>query len=287
MAEFNLSLEASEIQARLYAVPNKVNTADIVDDLTSGGATVPLSAEQGVVLKGLSDTNSTSISELTTEIIEKTGYGVVGTNDLKASAQSTPNMTVSVATGTIYMANGDRFTPATNTALAVTAADATYSRIDIVYVNSSGVIAYLAGTAAASPTAPSVPTGGQKLAEITVAAGATAITSAMLVNRQKTLWNGEWIYPTLINGAAADANNPIRYRKNILGKVEFDGKITTSTGNSAFSMLSGYRRLSGREAKIPITSTTSSTGTFILLADQVYITVGTYYLSGVEYIPEA
>ena len=33
----------------------------LLDDLTSGGTTVPLSAEQGKVLKGLTDTNATDI----------------------------------------------------------------------------------------------------------------------------------------------------------------------------------------------------------------------------------
>ena len=33
----------------------------MIDDLTSGGTTVPLSAEQGKVLKGLTDTNATDI----------------------------------------------------------------------------------------------------------------------------------------------------------------------------------------------------------------------------------
>ena len=39
----------------------RVETADVVNDLTTGGTTVPLSAEQGKVLKGLTDTNATDI----------------------------------------------------------------------------------------------------------------------------------------------------------------------------------------------------------------------------------
>ena len=41
----------------------KVSTADIVDDLTNGGTTVPLSAEQGKVLKNLIDTSITAFVE--------------------------------------------------------------------------------------------------------------------------------------------------------------------------------------------------------------------------------
>ena len=37
------------------AISARVETANVVDDLTTGGTTVPLSAEQGKVLKGLVD----------------------------------------------------------------------------------------------------------------------------------------------------------------------------------------------------------------------------------------
>ena len=180
-----------------------------------------------------------SISELSTKVLEKTSYGVY--TGLGVTAQSTPNMTVSVATGTIYMANGDRFTPAANTALAVTAADATNPRIDIVYVNSSGVIAYLAGTAAASPAAPSVPTGGQKLAEISVAAGATTIVAANIADRRKNLRTEAWITPTLINGWTVINDNYIKYMKDADGFVHIRGEVTGGSAITVFTLPSGYR----------------------------------------------
>lgn len=80
---------------------------------------------------------------------ESTGYGII--SGLNVSAQATPNMTVSVASGTVHMPDGKRFTPASNNALAITASDATKPRTDIVYVSDTGVISYLAsalGTAA-------------------------------------------------------------------------------------------------------------------------------------------
>lgn len=40
-----------------------IRTGDIVDDLTTGGSTVPLSAEQGVVLKGLVDGTTKRLDE--------------------------------------------------------------------------------------------------------------------------------------------------------------------------------------------------------------------------------
>jgi len=76
---------------------------------------------------------------------EKTGYGVI--SGLGVTQQTVPDMTVRVATGVIWMSNGDRWEPTANNALAITAAAATKRR-DIVYINSAGTIAYLAGTAA-------------------------------------------------------------------------------------------------------------------------------------------
>lgn len=52
---------------------NKVNVADIIDNLTTSDKTKPLSANQGVVLKGLIDTINTSLAnkpDLTTSEIE-------------------------------------------------------------------------------------------------------------------------------------------------------------------------------------------------------------------------
>jgi hypothetical protein len=118
----------------------------------------------------------------TSTLIEATGNGVI--TGLTVTAQATPNMTVAVATGTVHMPEGKRFTPVANSALAITAANITNPRKDIVYVSSTGIISYLAGTAAASPVAPNVPAGGLLLAEISVAANATTIVSADITDKR-------------------------------------------------------------------------------------------------------
>jgi len=127
-----------------------------------------------------------AINELLTQIKEKTSYGVV--SGLNVTAQDVPNMTVNVAEGTIYMQNGDRFEVDTDV-ITVDTADTTNARKDIIYVNSTGEITYLAGTAAAVPEAPSTPTGGLILAEIAVAANATAIETANITDKRKTITN--------------------------------------------------------------------------------------------------
>lgn len=124
--------------------------------------------------------------ELLTQIKEKTSYGVY--TGLEVTAQETPDMTVNVAKGTIYMQNGDRFEVEADIIIVPTA-DKTNARIDIIYINSTGVLSYLVGTAAEVPEAPSTPTGGLILAEIAVAANATAIETANITDKAKQLFS--------------------------------------------------------------------------------------------------
>lgn len=162
------------------------------------------------------------------ELNEKTSFGVI--SGLGVTQQSVPDMSVRVAAGVIWMANGTRFAPIANNALAVTAADATNPRIDIVYINSSGVIAYLAGTAAATPAQPATPAGGQLIATISVAATVTSIVTASIADRRKNLWTEAWITPTLENGATGT----VQYRLNTMGRVEFKGTLTAPNQARAF-----------------------------------------------------
>jgi hypothetical protein len=168
------------------------------------------------------------------------------------------------------MANGDRFTPSAVASLAVTAADATNPRIDIVYVSSLGVVTYLAGTAAATPSAPSVPAGGQKIAEINVAAEVTTIVAANIVDKRRFLGRGEKIYPTLINSYSAVSGYPVWYRVDDWGVVRFGGRLTGgSAGTLAFVIISALRPGSNRtlvaaQTTVGTTITVASDGGFVV-----------------------
>lgn len=200
----------------------KVNTFSIVNDLTTGGATAPLSAEQGKVL-------NSKVNELTT-------YGVV--SGLEVSAQSTPDMTVKCSAGVVYMPNYTRYSISTVASLAIDAADATYGRIDLVYINSSGIVSYLAGTAAETPSVPSVPAGGLALAQISVAALSTTVEAAAITDRKKPIWQSEWYTPTFTNGWSGTA----QYCLDQFGWVRFRGYITGGTlTSSAFQFGVGLR----------------------------------------------
>lgn len=85
------------------------------------------------------------------------------------------------------MQNGDRFITPEAPGLVIFEADETNPRIDIIFVNSTGTLGYLPGTAAVEPTAPSTPEGGQLIAEIAVAANATIIEAANITDKKKTI----------------------------------------------------------------------------------------------------
>ena len=135
-------------------------------------------------------TLQTQINERTatlqTQINERSQYGVV--TGLVTTAQTTPDMSVNVSSGTIYMANGDRFEVEANT-MPVLAADPDNPRIDIIYINGTGIVSYYPGTPAAQPAAPETPSGSQLLAEIEVAENAIKIETKNITDKRKTITN--------------------------------------------------------------------------------------------------
>ena len=157
---------------------------ELKDDFNALGLSLPLMVGDMQTLETISTTLVDAINELLTQIKEKTDYGVY--LGLTVTAQDVPDMTVNVAEGTIYMQSGDRFEVDTDV-ITVDTADTTNARKDIIYVNSTGEITYLAGTAEEVPEAPSTPTGGLILAEIAVAANATAIEAANITDKRKLI----------------------------------------------------------------------------------------------------
>lgn len=143
------------------------------------------------ILKGHGVINS-EMANITQQLIEKSSYGVYG-NGLVTSAQTVADMTVKVSAGIVYMpTTNTRYSLSATASLAVTAADATNPRYDIIYVSSAGVVSYLAGTAAATPTIPALPVGGVKLAEIYVTANKTSIVAGDITLRRTFLDTEAW-----------------------------------------------------------------------------------------------
>lgn len=105
------------------------------------------------------------------------------------------NMSVDVSAGDAII-NGSYVNKASKTNVAVTPADSSYPRKDIVVIDSSGTISVIAGTAEKAiphdetgvntrkPEPPDIPSNKIILAEIWVAAGATSITDADITDRR-------------------------------------------------------------------------------------------------------
>jgi len=125
-----------------------------------------------------------AINELLTQIKEKTSYGVV--SGLEVTAQAVPGMSVNVSEGIIYMQDGERFEVEAGT-IAVEEADAEKPRKDIIYINGTGEVSCMPGVAEEEPAAPETPLGSQLLAEIAVAANATAIETANITDKRKLI----------------------------------------------------------------------------------------------------
>ena len=125
-----------------------------------------------------------AINELLMQIKEKTSYGVV--SGLTVTAQDVPDMSVNVSSGVIYMQDGERFEVEADT-MNVVEADADNPRIDIIYINGTGLVSYMPGVAAEEPTAPETPLSSQLLAEIAVAKNATAIETANITDKRKLI----------------------------------------------------------------------------------------------------
>jgi len=100
-------------------------------------------------------------------LAESTGYGIVSGCETTISG-----LTVTVGAGVAHLANGTRKEIA-QTNITLDNADSTNPRIDLVYINADGEVAKVTGTAAASPSAPDVPTGGISVCNVTIAAEAT------------------------------------------------------------------------------------------------------------------
>lgn len=111
-----------------------------------------------------------NIDSLEKYLAESTGYGIISGCEPTISG-----LTVTVGAGIVHLADGTRKEIA-ETNVTLDSADPTNPRIDLVYIDSTGTVAKVIGTAVASPSAPVLPTGGISVAQVSVAAGATTGT---------------------------------------------------------------------------------------------------------------
>jgi hypothetical protein len=117
-------------------------------------------------------------------LAESTGYGIVS-----GCTPTISGLTVTVAAGVVHLADGTRKEIAA-TNITLDAADASNPRIDLVYIDSTGAVAKITGTAAASPVVPTLPSGGISVCNVTIAAGAStgvAVISRDVIKTTKSI----------------------------------------------------------------------------------------------------
>lgn len=126
------------------------------------------------------------------------GKIVYGENDLKVEAQSTPAMSVKVASG-LCSINGATLQNTASYTVNIESNTASYPRIDaiVAYISeTTREIKVLKGTASSTPSAPSTTSSSYvKLAEVYVGVGVSAIQSANITDSRET--NGQSIINSL------------------------------------------------------------------------------------------
>ncbi len=125
-----------------------------------------------------------------------------------------------------YLISGNRYTSVEQT-IALTSADATLNRIDVIYVDTAGAVGVITGTAAAQPSEPDYdPVTQLKLTFVYIPA---ASTSPSVTNESVYLENTEWTSSTSGTGFNANStNNPYAGSKCIEG---------TTVANAAYVQL--------------------------------------------------
>lgn len=98
------------------------------------------------------------------------------------TAQGSPNMTVAVAAGLVLINNASLVVSAGNVTIAT--ANATNPRFDLICVDNAGAKSAVAGTAAASPVFPAIPSNSSVLAAVYVPANDTTIASDQIVDKR-------------------------------------------------------------------------------------------------------
>lgn len=223
------------------------------------------------------------------------GRGVV--SGAGVSAQGSPDMTVAVASGSVYIGGATVSVSSGN--VAISAANSINPRIDIVAVNNAGTKSAITGTAAASPGPPALPTTSVALAFVYVPANDTAITTNQIVDKRVFLpysispaalasaftwssytpsWTASSVNPTLGNGSIQGRYLQIGKLVHFQLSISMGSTTTFGTGTYAFSLptsaasgvtMIGDGRLfdSGTNSRLVLARKETST-TFALYQDQ-------------------
>jgi hypothetical protein len=214
------------------------------------------------------------------------GTGVVGSGDLAATQNGTPNMSVNVAAGQVWMPgtlgattgfpanyNGQAYgLPSSfdsqgsyygyqdgTVNLAIAAASPSLPRIDIVcasvqdaqYAGAANqpVLQVITGTPASSPSAPSAPASTVVICQVAVAANATSITNANVTDERpfaQMLNHPSPAHARVYRNAAFSTGVSTVFAYDT---VVYDGTGSFSTGTAKYTCpVAGYYRVFGQVA---------------------------------------
>lgn len=174
------------------------------------------------------------------------GGGGGGANYISAGCgvQYTSGLSYTVGTPCEYYIAGAFYSISTNTTVTLTAADATFARIDAIIVDSSGTATKITGTPAATPAAPTVDVSTQLLLTYAyVAAMATTPTgvSTTTIYDENTEWTSA-VSSGILN--AGSTNNPYHLTKDTEGTaVTLNSYVTYTKPAAGTENLSNYNVL--------------------------------------------
>ena len=137
------------------------------------------------------------------------------------TAQSTPDMTVAVAAGIISVAGVRVAVTGTNSTIGT--ADGSNPRCDLITINNSGTVATTAGTAAAVPELPSIPSNSVVVALVFVPASDTAIATNQIIDKRVFLSASGGVLDNIIMGIGSDSDIAILNRSTSLSA---DAEVT-------------------------------------------------------------
>lgn len=152
------------------------------------------------------------------------GNGVI--TGCQVSAQSSPNMTVQVAAGTVLV-NGQSVAVSAVSSLTISAAS-TYDRKDIVVVNSSGTVSVTEGTPCTTagwtrnsgtlpPVKPAIPSNSVLLGEVYVASTTTSIASGNIIDKTTLTIAGNVVTSYITSNVSVGATTYVNLTSVTLG----------------------------------------------------------------------
>ena len=195
------------------------------------------------------------------------GSGVI--SGCAVTAQGSPNMTVAVASGIVSVAGVRAAVTGANATIGT--ADGTNPRFDMITINSSGAIATTAGTAAAVPELPNIPSVSIVLALIFVPASDTTIATAQITDKRVFVSSGSagGVLDNIIMGIGSDSDAAIVLSSAIIAA---DAEVT--------NVIEGTSDHLATTANSLIVSNTTNDGDILFLVSDGGNSKGLLHLDG-------